>query len=173
MLGRHGTQSPKQVAEGVSEMTIEAILNGKGRTVVSVPPSASVSEVVATLRRHGIGAVLVLDPAASQFDIRDRHILGIVSERDIIRALVEAHGAGDVLDMAASQVMTEVRSTISLSADLATAALMMTERRVRHLPVLEHEVLVGMVSIGDVVKARLVQQASEVESLKAYVGGAQ
>ncbi len=79
---------------------------------------------------------------------------------------------GDVLDMAASQVMTEVRSTIGLSADLADAALMMTERRVRHLPVLEHEVLVGMVSIGDVVKARMVQQASEVESLKAYVGGA-
>ena len=155
-------------------MTIEAILNGKGPTVVSVPPSASISEVVATLRRHGIGAVLVLDPAAGRFDIRDRHILGIVGERDIIRALAEAHYAGDVLDMAASQVMTEVRSTIGLSADLADladAALVMTERRVRHLPVLEHEVLVGLVSIGDVVKARLVQQASEVESLKAYVGG--
>ena len=163
-------------------MTIESILNGKGRTVVSVPPTASVSAVVATLRQHGIGAVLVLDPAASRFDIRDRHILGIVSERDIIRALADAHAAGahaagahaagDVLDMTASQIMTEVRSTISLSADLADAALMMTERRVRHLPVLEHEVLVGMVSIGDVVKARMVQQASEVESLKAYVGGA-
>ncbi len=158
-------------------MTIESILNGKGRTVVSVPPTASVSAVVATLRQHGIGAVLVLDPAASRFDIRDRHILGIVSERDIIRALADAHAAGahadsDVLDMVASQVMTEVRSTIGLSADLADAALMMTERRVRHLPVLEHEVLVGMVSIGDVVKARMVQQASEVESLKAYVGGA-
>ena len=154
-------------------MTIEAILNGKGRTVVSVAPSASVSEVVATLRRHGIGAVLVLDPAATRFDIRDRHILGIVSERDIIRALAEAHAAGDVLDMAASQVMTEVRSTIGLSADLATAALTMTERRVRHLPVLEHEVLVGLVSIGDVVKARLAQQASEVDTLRAYVGGTQ
>ncbi len=154
-------------------MTIEAILNSKGRTVVSVPPNASVSAVVSTLRQHGIGAVLVLDPAANRFDIRDRHILGIVSERDVIRALAEAHSAGDVLDMAASQVMSEVRSTIGLSADLADAAAMMTERRVRHLPVLEHEVLVGMVSIGDVVKARMVQQATEVESLKAYVGGAQ
>ncbi len=152
-------------------MTIEAILNTKGRNVVSVPPNASVSTVVAALRRHGIGAVLVLDPVAGRFDVRERHILGIVSERDIIRALAEAQTAGDVLDMAASQVMSEVRSTIGLSAALADAALVMTERRVRHLPVLEHEVLVGMVSIGDVVKARMVQQASEVESLKAYVGG--
>ena len=153
-------------------MTIETILNSKGRTVVSVAPNASISEVVATLRRHGVGAVLVLDPVASRFDIRERHILGIVSERDVVRALAEVHAAGDVLDMTASQVMTEVRSTIGLSATLADAALMMTERRVRHLPVLEHEVLVGLVSIGDVVKARMVQQAHEVESLKAYVGGA-
>ena len=153
-------------------MTIEAILNGKGRNVVSVAPGASVREVATTLRRHGIGAVLVLDPAAGRFDICGQHILGIVSERDVIRALADAHAAGDVIDMAASQIISEARSTIGLSEDLADAAAMMTERRVRHLPVLEHGVLVGMVSIGDVVKARMVQQASEVESLRAYVGGA-
>ena len=153
-------------------MTIAGILNEKGRNVVRVTPSTTVSQIVARLREYGIGAVLVVDPAAPRFDVRDHHIVGIISERDVIRALSVSASAGDVLDMSASQIMTEVRSTISLAASLADAAMLMTERRVRHLPVLDNEILVGMVSIGDVVKARLMQQANEVESLKAYVGGA-
>jgi len=152
-------------------MTIAAILNTKGRDIVRVAPDAHVSEVVACLAEHRIGAVLVLDAAAPRFNARSVQILGIVSERDIVRALTRAHAAGDVLDMNASQIMTEARHTVSPSASLSDAATLMTERRVRHLPVLENDVLVGMVSIGDVVKARLEQYSCEVDSLKAYVGG--
>ena len=153
-------------------MTIAAILNGKGRDVVRVAPADLVSTVVALLAEHRIGAVLVIDAEAPRLLTHARHILGIVSERDIVRALVQADGAGDVLDMTATQIMTEARYTIAPSATLADAALLMTERRVRHLPVLENDVLVGLVSIGDVVKGRLEQQANEVDSLRAYVVGA-
>lgn len=153
-------------------MTIAAILNSKGRDIVRVAPMAHVSEVVARLTEHRIGAVLVIDAGAPSYDARSPHILGIVSERDIVRALSKADSAGDVLDMTASQIMTEARYTIAPSDSLADAAALMTERRVRHLPVLENDSLVGMVSIGDVVKARMEQQGNEVDSLKAYVVGA-
>ena len=153
-------------------MTISAILNEKGRDIVRVVPTDTVSTVVARLAEHRIGAVLVIDAAAPRYNVQARHILGIVSERDIVRAMARADGAGDVLDMTAAQIMTEARYTISPSASLADAAILMTDRRVRHLPVLENEVMIGLVSIGDVVKGRLEQQANEVSSLRAYVVGA-
>ena len=149
-------------------MTIAVILDGKGRNVVSVAPDATIAEVVTRLREHRIGAVLVLDPITSGYDIHERHILGIISERDVIHSLAASPGAGDVLDLIASHLMTEVRNTVTPSASLADAALLMTERRVRHLPVLDQELLVGLVSIGDVVKAGLMQQAHKVQSLRAY-----
>ncbi len=152
-------------------MTIAMILSHKGQDVYRVSPGSTVATVVAVLARHKIGAVLVLDEAAPRFDADIRHIVGIVSERDIVRALTTAGSAGDVLDMAVSQIMTEARHTIHASATLREAAELMTDRRVRHLPVIEDDKLVGMVSIGDVVKARLDQQETEVESLRAYVAG--
>ncbi len=153
-------------------MTISTILNEKGRDIVRVAPTDLVSTVVTCLAEHRIGAVLVIDAAAPRYNVQARHILGIVSERDIVRTMARADGAGDVMDMTAAQIMTEARYTISPSASLADAAILMTERRVRHLPVLENEVMVGVVSIGDVVKGRLEQQANEVNSLRAYVVGA-
>ena len=152
-------------------MTIAAILVAKGRDVVRIAPMASVSEVVALLVEHRIGAVLVIDPAAPLHNTMSQDIAGILSERDIVGALGRSQSAGDVLDMTASQLMTEARYTVSPNATLAEAAALMTERRVRHLPVVENDILVGMVSIGDVVKARLEQQTNEVDSLKAYVAG--
>ena len=153
-------------------MTISSILNEKGRDIVRVTPADTIGTVVRRLGEHRIGAVMVIDAAAPRTNVQARHILGIVSERDIVRALSRADGAGDVLDMTAAQIMTEARYTISPSASLAEAAVLMTDRRVRHLPVLENEVMVGLVSIGDVVKGRLEQQDNEVNSLRAYVIGA-
>lgn len=152
-------------------MTIAAILNTKGRDIVRIAPMAPVSEVVALLAERRIGAVLVIDAVAPLHNTMSHDIAGILSERDIVRALGKAHSGGDVLDMTASQLMTEARYTVSPNATLAEAAALMTERRVRHLPVIENDILVGLVSIGDVVKARLEQQTNEVESLKAYVVG--
>ena len=88
-------------------MTIARILNGKGRDVVRVTPTAPVSEVVARLADHRIGAVLVLEAGAPALDPNVAHILGIVSERDIVRALAGRSAAGEVLAMTAAQIMTE------------------------------------------------------------------
>lgn len=143
-------------------MTIAAILKQKGSEVASVPPVATLAEVVRVLAEKRIGAVLVRDAAGQ--------VLGIVSERDIVRAM-PAHGA-NTLEMTAAQIMTQVLHTTTSRATVAEAMEQMTRRRVRHLPVVDGGRLVGLVSIGDVVKARIDQQAHEVDSLKAYVAGA-
>lgn len=143
-------------------MTVAAILKHKGNDVARVAPSATVAEVAKRLREKRIGAILVLD-AADQ-------LLGIVSERDIVANLAE-HGAL-TLEMTAAQIMTRVLHTVTLQSTVPDAMAQMTNRRVRHLPVLDDGRLVGIVSIGDIVKARIDAQAQEVDSLKAYVAGA-
>jgi CBS domain-containing protein len=120
-----------------------------------------VSEIAHILAERRIGAVLVQDAAGQ--------LLGIVSERDIVRA-VAADGAG-ALEKTAAQLMTGALFTVSPHTSVAQAMARMTDSRVRHLPVLEDGELVGMISIGDVVKARIDQQAADVDSLTAYVAG--
>ena len=142
-------------------MTIAAILKHKGNDVARVPPTATVAEVASRLGERRIGAILVMDNADQ--------LLGIVSERDIVRALPK-HGAV-VLEMTAAQLMTQVLHTTTPQTSCLQALEQMTERRVRHLPVLDEGRLVGVVSIGDVVKRRLDQLAHEADSLKAYVAG--
>ncbi len=142
-------------------MTVAAILRRKGHDVASVAPTDKVSVIVGELASHRIGALLVRDSAGQ--------LLGIVSERDIVRQLAR-HGAA-TLDMTAAQLMTRGLHTVTSSTSVATAMAVMTESRVRHLPVLDGEDLAGMISIGDVVKARLDQQEQDVDSLKAYVAG--
>jgi CBS domain-containing protein len=142
-------------------MTVAAILKQKGTEVISVRPGDSVAEVARVLVERNIGAALVTDTI--------HQMLGIISERDIVRALV-THGARTI-EMTAAQLMTRVLHTVTPQTTLSEAMCLMTERRIRHLPVLEAGKLVGLVSIGDVVKARLAQQECEVDSLKAYVAG--
>ena len=143
-------------------MTIAAILKHKGNDVARVPPTATIKEVADRLGELRIGAILVMDSADQ--------LMGIVSERDIVRAL-PAHGAR-VLEMTAAQLMTQTLHTTSPQTSVAEAMEQMTNRRVRHLPVMDQGRLVGIVSIGDVVKTLIDQQAQEVDSLKAYVAGA-
>ena len=97
-------------------------------------------------------------------------LLGIVSERDIVGSLAE-HGSR-TLSMTAAQLMTRNLKTVTHATTLAQATEMMTHGRFRHLPVMDGDRMVGLVSIGDIVKARLSQQEQEVDSLKAYVAGA-
>ena len=143
-------------------MNIATILNSKGAEIFRVAPDLPVRAVIEMLGQRRIGAVLVMDPSG--------RMLGILSERDIVRAM--ARSAAATLDLAASALMTEIRWTVAPDGSIAEAMRIMTEHRVRHLPVMEDGALVGLVSIGDIVKARLDQQANEVESLRAYVGGA-
>ena len=143
-------------------MTIAAILKHKGYDVVTVDPPAGIAKVAALLSAKRIGAVLVLDAAGQ--------MLGIVSERDIVNSLA-ANGAR-TLEMTAGQLMTRVLHTVTPRTTVAEAMTMMTASRVRHLPVVADETLIGLISIGDVVKARIMQAEQEVDSLKAYVAGA-
>ncbi|HEY2133407.1 MAG TPA: CBS domain-containing protein [Acetobacteraceae bacterium] len=143
-------------------MTVAAILKHKGYDVDSVRPTMGVADVACLLTRHRIGAVVVLDSA--------NQLLGILSERDIVHALA-AHGA-HALEMTAAQLMTRELKTAHSSTTVAEAMALMTSGRFRHLPVMDGDKLVGIISIGDVVKARMMQQDHEVDSLKAYVTGA-
>jgi CBS domain-containing protein len=142
-------------------MTIAAILKHKGNHVSAVAPTATIAEVVKELAARRIGAVLVMDTA--------EHLLGIVSERDIVASL-DANGA-TTLEMTAGQLMTRAVKTASPRTSVSEAMTMMTAGRFRHLPVVEGGVLLGIISIGDVVKARIMQQEHEVDTLKAYVAG--
>ena len=143
-------------------MTIAAILRHKGNEVAQVAPTATIADVARRLAEKRIGAILVMDSADQ--------LLGIVSERDIVSALAE-HGVR-TLEMTAAQLMTRNLHTAHLQTTVAQAMAQMTNRRIRHLPVLDHGRLVGIVSIGDIVKARMDQQEQENDSLKAYVAGA-
>jgi len=143
-------------------MTVAAILKHKGDAVFAVDPTMKVLMIAATLTAKRIGAVLVRDAAGQ--------MLGIVSERDIVRSL--AANGPHTLEMTAGQLMTRVIHTVTPATTVVQAMEQMTIGRVRHLPVVEHGTLLGMISIGDVVKARIMQTEHEMDSLKAYVAGA-
>ncbi|MDE2006705.1 MAG: CBS domain-containing protein [Rhodospirillales bacterium] len=141
--------------------TVAAILRHKGDEVVTVAPNTTIAELARVLRDRRIGAVLVTD--------RIDQMLGIVSERDIVNSLA---GVGAItLEMTAAQLMTRVLNTVTPETTVVQAMTMMTERRVRHLPVIAHQQVVGMISIGDVVKARILAQDQAVDSLRAYIAG--
>jgi len=141
--------------------TVAAILKHKGYQVTTIEPTATIAEVVSVLAEKRIGAVLVVD--------RAEQLLGIVSERDIVRCLA-ANGA-QTLEMTAGQLMTRALQMAHPATTVAEAMAMMTVGRFRHMPVIERDTLVGLISIGDVVKARIMDQEDEVDSLKAYVAG--
>jgi CBS domain-containing protein len=142
-------------------MTVAAMLKHKGHDVVSVSPTLNVAEIARLLSARKIGAVLVRYETGP--------LLGVLSERDIIRAL--ATNGARALELTAGQLMTHAPTCATPRTSITEAMEMMTEGRFRHLPVLNHGELVGIVSIGDVVKARIMEQEHEVDSLKAYVAG--
>jgi CBS domain-containing protein len=140
-------------------MTVSIILAAKGRNVVSVEPNATLSSAVALLAEKRIGAVVVLGV--------DSRIVGILSERDIVRALAE-RGAG-ALDTPVSQIMTRKVSTCTEAETIPSIMERMTEGKFRHVPVLDQGRLVGIISIGDVVKHRLQQMESDSAAMRDYI----
>jgi CBS domain-containing protein len=139
-------------------MTVRAILDTKGHQITSVEPDAKLASAIRTLGERKIGAVLVMSQG---------RIEGILSERDIVRVLGE-RGAG-VLDEPVSAVMT--RKVISCKQNDTVSAIMemMTLGKFRHLPVLEGERVVGLISIGDIVKWRVREYEAEQEALRDYI----
>ena len=139
-------------------MTVRSILNTKGHQIMSVEPDAKLAAAVTLLGEKKIGAVLVMSQSRLE---------GILSERDIVRVLGE-RGAG-VLDEAVSAVMTRKVISCRQSDTVAAIMEMMTLGKFRHLPVLEDGKVVGLISIGDIVKRRVQEYESEQEALRDYI----
>ena len=142
-------------------MRISDVLRVKGDNVVTVTPDTGVGRLLEVLAEHRIGAVVVSPDGVS--------VSGIVSERDIVRALA-ARGAGVLSEPVSAIHTTDVR-TISPEASLSDVERMMTEGRFRHVPVMVDGALHGVVSIGDVVKNRIDELESERSSLAGYITG--
>ncbi len=138
-------------------MSIGSILAGK-RPVISVAAATPIRDIVALLEQHRIGAVLVIESDS---------IAGIVSERDIVAGLHRL-GAG-ILDAVAATVMTAPVVTAAPESSIAAAMATMTNRRIRHLPVVAGGELLGLVSIGDLVKRRIEEAEGEASALKDYI----
>ena len=139
-------------------MKIESILATKSSTVITVGPDQSLREAIGLLAEHNIGALIVVDKAGQP--------IGIISERDIIR---EAARTETVLAQTVSRVMTKDLITASPGDDLETVLQTMTAKRFRHLPIVDRERLIGIISIGDVVKAQLDKYQGEVDTLQTQI----
>ena len=143
-------------------MNVAQILQSKGRDVLTAQPHLPLQAAAELLSEKRVGALVVADAA--------RHVLGILSERDIVRAVAQ-QGAGALAE-AVSRHMTAHPTTIGEDADVDELMRVMTDGRFRHLPVLDGERLVGIVSIGDVVKHHVDALAHERDSLRAYIATA-
>lgn len=141
-------------------MRIADVLRGKGTTVATVGPTATVAELIATLSSYNVGAMPVVDAG---------RLIGIVSERDVVRRLHT--GGAPLLDGRVADIMTADVTTCAPGDQVTDLARIMTAGRFRHLPVVENGELVGIVSIGDLVKARIDLLESEREQLQSYIAG--
>jgi CBS domain-containing protein len=143
-------------------MRISDVLHVKGENVVTISPDATVRDLVALLQEHNIGAVVV---SSGRGDVT-----GIVSERDVVRRLV---GGPGVLDDNVRDIMTAHVHTASPSETVDHLMKLMTDNRIRHVPVVVDDALHGIVSIGDVVKSRMNELQFERDQLESYVAGSQ
>ena len=138
--------------------TANDILNHKGRTVWSVRPTDTVLQALGVMAEHDIGAVLVLD--------RDK-LVGVLTERDYARKVVLAGRSSK--DSQVREVMTSHVVCVSPAQSIEACMTLMTNRRLRHLPVVDHKRVVGIVSIGDLVKATIDDQQSTIVELQRYI----
>lgn len=139
-------------------MNVASILKAKGSDVSTVDPSVTLREAATLLTERRIGAVVVM---------QDRKVLGIISERDIVKSV--ARNGGNALDAPVRDVMTSRVVTCGLNDSVDELMDSMTIGRFRHLPVIDRGELVGIVSIGDVVKHRIAETVMETEALRLYI----
>jgi CBS domain-containing protein len=158
--GAAGSSGRAQCSEGI--MNVEAILRGKGRAVATTRPDQTIAAALAALRDRNIGALVVSEDGES--------VDGIISERDIVHGLAE-HGSA-LLSLNVAEVMTRRVTTCAPADSVADLMAEMTNRRIRHLPVVRDGRLVGIVSIGDLVKNRLDEIEYEARSLRSFIAGA-
>ena len=139
-------------------MRIADVLRNKGAAVATITPETSVAGLLTELNIHNIGAMVVVSADG---------LVGIVSERDVVRSLHE-RGA-DILKRPVAEIMTTMVATCALNDSVDSLMALMTTNRVRHIPVTENGRLVGIVSIGDVVKNRMDELETQQEQLQAYI----
>jgi len=142
-------------------MTIAAVLGSKGSSVEVISADSTMSDAVRLLGEKRIGALPVIE---------DARIVGIISERDVIYCLRD-HGP-EVLDWPVSRIMTSPAITADRSTPVLAALALMTQRRIRHLPVVETHQIVGIVSIGDLVKYRMERIEAEADAMREYIQSA-
>jgi CBS domain-containing protein len=140
-------------------MTVKAILSRKGNDVLTIDPNATLAAAIKLLADRKIGAVVITGA--------DRQVIGILSERDIVRAFAASGPAA--LDEQVGQVMTRKVMTCDEAETVASLMERMTQGKFRHLPVVEDGRLAGIVSIGDVVKHRLAEMENESSALREYI----
>jgi len=139
---------------------VKHVLDRKGRRIIAVKPNDSVLEAIRVMAEQNIGAVVVM---------QDDQLLGIMSERDYARKVIVKGRASDTTPV--SDIMTGDVLTTSDGETVNDCMEMMTERKIRHLPVVEGESVVGMISIGDLVEAIIADQQEEIEQLEHYISG--
>jgi CBS domain-containing protein len=139
-------------------MTIRAILSSKGGEVLSIGSNARVADAVALLAEKRIGAVPVID---------DGHVVGIFSERDVVYGI--ARNGAAALDARIGDVMTTPAMTIDPDSAVMSGLSLMTRRRIRHLPVVDDNRVIGFVSIGDLVKYRIEKIEAEAAAMRDYI----
>jgi CBS domain-containing protein len=139
-------------------MTIASLLATKGNKVVTIQPEQSIREALRVLAEHNIGALVAIDPG--------RRPVGILSERDVVRAAVHDEA---LFGLTVSQLMTRDVIVGVPGDDLSAVSHTMIQRRIRHLPVVEGGQLIGMISIGDIVKAQRDHYQGEVDTLQTIV----
>ena len=140
-------------------MKLAELIKGKQKEIVKIRANSTIAEAASTITQHKIGALLVEDQGGA--------IVGILSERDIVRGM-GPHGA-DLHDVKVSELMTADVIRCAPGDTVNEAMAMMTDRRIRHLPVFEAEELVGFISIGDLVKCRIMEVQGEAEALRQYI----
>jgi CBS domain-containing protein len=141
-------------------MNIKSILATKGVNIVTIRPEQSIREAIALLAKYNIGALVAVDD--------NNRPVGILSERDITRSLAKDE---NIFSLAVYELMTKNVITALPQDDLKSVANTMTEKRIRHLPVVERSQLIGIISIGDVVKAQRDQYKGEVDTLQTQILG--
>jgi CBS domain-containing protein len=144
----------------VNAVRISDILRHKGAEVLTIGPAETVTALLASLAEHNVGALLVVEGG----DVK-----GVVSERDVVRRLAER--GPELLDATVDQIMTSLVVSCTSKDSVDSVAETMTERRVRHMPVLDDDALVGIVSIGDVVSSRIRELEKDRGQLEHYISG--
>lgn len=142
------------------QKTVGQLLDAKGTDTWTISPDASVFEALRMLAEKNIGALVVTEAGK---------VCGIISERDYARKIILLER--DSRDTAVSEIMTSEVWTVTRDQDVSQCMASITEHHIRHLPVVEDEVLVGLVSVGDVVKAVMAEQAFLIEQLEQYITG--